>query len=74
MSWKARLRALERRLDAMACPECKDYPTRIVGVDPDSGSQWYADPMPNEHGCPACGRQPTVITIASPEPVDLAKL
>lgn len=39
MSWRNRLRALERRLDALACRSCGDHPIRIVGVDPDSGNQ-----------------------------------
>lgn len=73
MSWRNRLRALERHLDTLACRSCGDHPVRIVSTDPETGQQWYADAMP-ETECPACGRPAVVINIESPEPIDLAKI
>ena len=51
-----RLERLEAVTHRQHCPACGDYPTRIVGIDPDNGEE-TSETMPPS-GCPACGRSP----------------
>lgn len=53
----ARLARLETTItNRDRCPACGNYPTRIVGLDGETGAM-LSETMP-ETGCPACGRPP----------------
>lgn len=70
----ARLRRLARIEAAIGrlnrCPVCGDHPTRILGIDPETGEA-TSETMP-KRGCGECGRAPyRELQIAG---VDVAQL
>ena len=56
MSRQTRLRTLEGRIKPQKCPQCFDYPVRVVYRN-DATDEITSESMPAD-GCPGCGLMP----------------
>lgn len=54
MNLPRRLDTLERYWPRPVCPNCHGYPSRLVGIDEETGKE-TSESMPTS-GCPACKR------------------